>query len=61
MSHFSFYHLSFFFYKIREQEDGTGPLGVGSWYQWKGGSGRESVRKMKMMEKVHTHVYKCKK
>jgi hypothetical protein len=50
------YHLSFFFYKIRKQEGGTGSRGVVE---------REEVvekvgRRMNMVQIVCTHVCKCK-
>jgi hypothetical protein len=32
----------FFFCKIGEQEDGTGPV-LGGWYHWEAGGGGESV------------------
>jgi hypothetical protein len=38
------YHFFKFFYKIREQEGGTGPAQRMVWYQWEGGVGRERGR-----------------
>jgi hypothetical protein len=62
MSCFLFYLLCFFFYKIGEQEGGTGSIqgvGVGSWHQWRGG-GEERGRRMNIMQRIHTQVCKCK-
>jgi hypothetical protein len=62
MSCFSFYLylLCFFFYKIGEQEGGTG-LG---WGLSVGTGGREEVavkdRRMNKVQTVYTHVCKCK-
>jgi hypothetical protein len=56
-----FFLFSFFFDKIREQEDGTGPAGVREcWYQRESGSGGERGRRMNMVHKMCTHVCKCK-
>jgi hypothetical protein len=43
MSFFFLSSFSFFFYKIREQEGGTGPRWVGEevWNEWEGGGGGE--------------------
>jgi hypothetical protein len=54
---FSFYRLSFFFFKIGEQEGGTGFGG--------GTAGRGKVagkvgRRINTVQKMGTHVYKCK-
>jgi hypothetical protein len=36
--------ISFFFYKIGEKEDGTGPAwGQGGWEQWEEGGHRERM------------------
>jgi hypothetical protein len=51
MSWFSFYVFSFFFYKIGEQESGTGPA------QWRGKVTGKGVRRVK---KMYTHICKCK-
>jgi hypothetical protein len=54
------YVLCFFFYKIREQEGGTGStLGEG-WHQWKGGDGGERGRRVNMVQIMNTDVCKCK-
>jgi hypothetical protein len=53
-----FFFLSFFFYKIGEQ-DRTGPAGEG-WHQWERGGGRERGRRMNMVQIMCTHVCKCK-
>jgi hypothetical protein len=59
MSCLSFYLLSFFFYKIREQEGRTGP--AGGWYQWEGGDDGERVgRRMNTLKIMYT-MYVSKK
>jgi hypothetical protein len=52
---FSFYLLLFLFYKIREQEGGTG-----SALGWEGAGGGERGRRMNMVQIMCTHVCKCK-
>jgi hypothetical protein len=54
MSCFSFYLFSFFFYKIRKQKGRIGTSGRGEVLE-KGG------RRMNMVQKMCTHVSKCKK
>jgi hypothetical protein len=58
ISCFSFYFLSFFFYKIGQQESRTGPAqGVGLALV---GRSREKDRRMNMVQKMCTHLCKCK-
>jgi hypothetical protein len=63
---FSCYPLVFFFYKIREEESRTGfPGGMGVrggavWHLWEKGAGRIKGKRMNIMQRMHTHVYKCK-
>jgi hypothetical protein len=61
MSCFSFYLFSFFFYEIREQEDGTGPAQGGWLAPVEGGEvmGKRS-RRVNMVQKTCTHVCKCR-
>jgi hypothetical protein len=50
---FSFYLLSFFLYKIREQEAGTSPargMRVANWFQWRGaGKGGRRVNMVQIL------------
>jgi hypothetical protein len=53
----------FSFYKIREQEGGTGSTKRwwgGGWYQGQRDSGGEKDRRMNMVQIMYTHVSKCK-
>jgi hypothetical protein len=50
----------FFFYKIVEQEGKTGPAQGGGWYQWEGEVAGKRGRRMNKMQKLCTHVCKCK-
>jgi hypothetical protein len=52
--------LSFFFYKIREQEGRTCPVGEESWYQWEVEGSRERGRRVNMVQILCTHVCKYK-
>jgi hypothetical protein len=61
MSCFSFYLLSFSFYKIKEQEGRTGPAEV----RWLGTNWKEKVvrkggSRVTIVQKMCTHVCKCK-
>jgi hypothetical protein len=40
---YHFFFFLFFLYKIREEEDGTGPAWRG-WYRWAGEGGEEMVK-----------------
>jgi hypothetical protein len=33
----------------------------GGWYQWEGGGQEDRVKRVNMMERLHTHVHKWKK
>jgi hypothetical protein len=52
----------FFFYKIREQEDGKGSAQgeAGKLVPVGGGVGRERGRRMNTVQTIYTHVCKCK-
>jgi hypothetical protein len=60
---FSYYLLCIFFYKIREQEGGTGSAhgrGKECWHWGEGGGGGERGRKMNRVQMMYSHVCKCK-
>jgi hypothetical protein len=59
MSCFS-YLLSFFFYKIREQEGRTGPAQRNVDPNERGVVGRKGDKKVNKVQKMYTHVCKCK-
>jgi hypothetical protein len=52
--------FSFFFYKIREQEGGTSPDQGGGWHQWEEEGVGEKGSRVNTVQKICTHVYKCK-
>jgi hypothetical protein len=57
-----FIYLLFFFYKIREQEGRIGPpQGRGGWYQWEGEVVGKGSQRVNMVQKMCTHICKCKK
>jgi hypothetical protein len=52
-----FFFLSFFFYKIREQEGGAGPALVGgAWHQWEWRVGGKGARSVNIQQKC-VHMY----
>jgi hypothetical protein len=52
---FSFYLSCFFFYKVGEQEDGTGS-GVGGCHQWEGEVAEKRVGDEYRANNVHTYM-----
>jgi hypothetical protein len=57
---FFFLSFIFFFYKVEEQEDGTGSARVRGWHQWEEGGGRERDRRVNMVQIMCTHICKYK-
>jgi hypothetical protein len=48
-----------FFYKIREQEGGTGPS-WGGWYRWRGKEVGKECARMNIVQILCTHICKLK-
>jgi hypothetical protein len=57
---FLFYLFLFFFYKIREQEGGASPAQGGGSGNSEGRGIGERGRRVNMVQKMCTRVYKCK-
>jgi hypothetical protein len=55
-----FFLFSFFFYKIGDQEGGTGPAEGGEVSIGRGEMAGKGDKKMNTTQKIYTHVCKCK-
>jgi hypothetical protein len=60
MSYLSFCSFSFFFYKIREQKDGTIPYQGGGLASVWGGGGGKGGKRVNMVQKMCMNVCECK-